>query len=165
MYRLPAESEIQVKRMTIETTRLIIHTASQEEMLKIIGSQKDDILKTAYQQMLQGCLDHPKQWVWYAVWIIKCKDGSLVGDLCFKGVNDDGSVEIGYGIKETHQGQGYATEAVNAAVAWALQQPGITCVEAETEPGNNASQRVLERCGFIPLGIDGDEGPRFVRTR
>lgn len=65
MYRLPAESEIQVKRMTIETTRLMIHTASQEEMLKIIGSQKDDILKIAYQQMLQGCLDHPKQWVWY----------------------------------------------------------------------------------------------------
>ena len=63
----------------------MIHTASQEEMLKTIGSQKDDILKIAYQQMLQGCLDHPKQWVWYAVWIIKCKDGSHVGDLFFKG--------------------------------------------------------------------------------
>ena len=35
-----------------------------------------------------------------------------MGDLSFKGFNDDGSVEIGYGIDEAHQGQGYATEAV-----------------------------------------------------
>ena len=165
MYRLPVESEIQVKRMTIETTRLIIHTASQEEMLKIIGSQKDDILKTAYQQMLQGCLDHPEHWLWYVIWIIERKDGSHLGDLSFKGFNDNGSVEIGYGIDEAHQGQGYATEAVNAAVMWALQQPGVTRVEAETEPDNKVSQRVLEKCGFIPSGIDGEEGPRFVRTR
>ena len=98
-----------MKQMTIETTRLTIQTASEEEMLRIIDSQTDDILRKAYQEMLQGCLDHPEQWIWYAIWIIECKDGSHVGDLSFKGVNDDGSVEIGYGIKETHKGQGYAT--------------------------------------------------------
>ena len=108
MYRLPAESEIMEKQMTIETTRLMIHTASHEEMLRIIDNQKDDILRKAYQEMLQGCLDYPEHWVWYAVWIIECKDGSHVGDLSFKGFNDDGSVEIGYGIDEAHQGQGYA---------------------------------------------------------
>ena len=150
--------------MTIETARLVIHTATREEMLKIIDSQTDDVLQKAYKEMLQGCLDHPEQWVWYAIWIIECKDRSHVGDLSFKGFNDDGSVEIGYGIDEAHQGQGYATEAVNAAVMWALQQPGITRVEAETEPNNKASQRVLEKCGFVPLGIDGEEGPRFVRS-
>ena len=150
--------------MTIETARLVIHTATREEMLKIIDSQTDDVLQKAYKEMLQGCLDHPEQWVWYAIWIIECKDGSHIGDLSFKGFNDDGSVEIGYGIDEAHQGQGYATEAVNATVMWALQQPGITRVEAETEPNNKASQRVLEKCGFVPSGIDGEEGPRFVRS-
>ncbi len=165
MCRLPAESEVQGKHMTIETTRLVIKTASLEEMLRIIDGQTDDILRKAYQEMLQGCLHHPEQWAWYAVWIIACKDGLHVGDLSFKGVNENGSVEIGYGIHESYQGHGYATEAVNAAVMWALQQPGITCVEAETEPDNQASRRVLEKCGFIPSGIDGEEGPRFVRTR
>ena len=150
--------------MTIETARLVIHTATREEMLKIIDSQTDDVLQKAYKEMLQGCLDHPEQWVWYAIWIIECKDGSHIGDLSFKGLYDDGSVEIGYGIDEAYQGQGYATEAVNAAVMWALQQPGITCVEAETEPNNKASQRVLEKCGFVASGIDGEEGPRFVRS-
>lgn len=153
------------KQMTIETTHLVIYTASQEEMIKTIDSQTDDILRKAYQEMLQGCLDHPERWEWYCIWIIESKDGSHLGDLSFKGFNDDGSVEIGYGIDEAYQGQGYATEAVNAAVMWALQQPGVTRVEAETESDNKASQRVLEKCEFIPLGIEGDEGPRFIRSR
>ncbi len=36
-------------------------------------------------------------------------------------------------------------------------------VEAETDPENKKSQRVLEKCGFAPLGIIGEEGPRFYR--
>ena len=151
--------------MTIETTRLKIQAASREEMLRIIECEMNDVLKKAYQEMLQGCLAHPEQWEWYAIWTIESKDGFHVGDLSFKGLNDDGSVEIGYGINEMHQGQGYATEAVYAAVIWALQQPGVTRVDAETEPDNQTSQRVLEKCGFVPAGIDGEEGLRFTRTR
>ena len=150
--------------MIIETKRLRLYTASRDEMLRYIAEQSDDILKTAYQEMLQGCLDHPDQWEWYSIWMIELKDGTHVGDLCFKGFNADGSVEIGYGIKKEQQGKGYATEAVNAAVIWALQQPGVTRVEAETEPDNSASQRVLEKCGFVPSGIIGEEGPRFIRS-
>ena len=52
-----------MKQMTIETTRLTIQTASEEEMLRIIDSQTDDMLRKAYQEMLQGCLDHPEQWI------------------------------------------------------------------------------------------------------
>ena len=61
--------------------------------------------------------------------------------MCFKGQGDDGSVEIGYGIVEEYQGQGYATEAVESAVAWALKQSGVYRVEAETGPENTKSQR------------------------
>jgi ribosomal-protein-alanine N-acetyltransferase len=73
-------------------------------------------------------------------------------------------VEIGYGIFEEYQGQLYATEAVGAAVNWALQQPGVTRVEAETALDNRASQRVLEKCGFLPSGTIGEEGPRFFKV-
>jgi len=40
------------------------------------------------------------------------------------------------------------TEAVLAICKWTLQQNDINAVIAETEPGNSASERVLERCGF-----------------
>ena len=148
----------------LNTERLSIYTASRDEMQEIIDGQADEILKTAYREMLQGALDHPDQWEWYTIWIIERKDGAKVGELCFKGRNDDGFAEIGYGISTEYQGRGYATEAVDAMVAWALRQPGVRRVDAETEPDNRASQRVLEKCGFLPAGTPGEEGPRFVKA-
>ncbi len=154
-----------VREMILETERLRIRILDQDEMQNMIARTNDPELKKAYGEMLQGSLEHPAQWEWYAAWNIEGKDGETIGDLCFKGLGADGRVEIGYGILEEQQGRGYATEAVAAAVEWALAQPGVTRVEAETDPDNKASQRVLEKCGFKPSGIMGEEGPRFFRTR
>ncbi|MBR3258346.1 MAG: GNAT family N-acetyltransferase [Eggerthellaceae bacterium] len=148
----------------IETERLRIYVASQCTMEHIIDAEADADMKAAYQEMLDGCLAHPDDWEWYAIWLIELKDGTRVGDLCFKGPND-GVPEIGYGILPEHQGNGYATEAVKAALTWAFAQRGVTAVEAETDPGNAASQRVLEKCGFSPTGAIGEEGPRFAVKR
>ena len=150
--------------MIIETKRLKIYPAAQEQMEAFIAAEADAELKKAYAEMLEGCLRHPDRGEWYAMWMIELRDGTHIGDLCFKGLEANGMVEVGYGILEEYQGQGYATEAVGAAVIWALKQTDVTCVEAETAPDNCASQRVLEKCGFIPTGTFGKEGPRFFRT-
>ena len=149
--------------MTIETNRLKIYAASKEQMEAFIAAQTVDILKAAYTEMLNGALTHPDQWEWYAIWMIELKDGTHVGELCFKGLSEDGIAEIGYGIAEDYQNCGYATEAVSALVDWAFNQPGVSCVTAETEETNIASQRVLEKSGFVPTGKTGEEGPIFVR--
>ena len=148
--------------MTVETQRLKIYPASKEQMEAVVAAEPDAEMKKAYTEMLQGCLQNPAQWDWYAMWPIEQKDGTPVGDLCFKGLETNGVPEIGYGIAEAYQGRGYATEAVKAALGWAFRQPGVTAVEAETEPGNLASQRVLAKCGFVPNGETGEEGPRFT---
>ena len=152
-----------MNRIELETERLRLYIASRVEMEQIIARQTDEELRKAYQEMLDGYLAHPEQGEWYAIWMVTRRDGVQVGDLCFKGLNEDGSVEIGYGINDEFQGQGYATEAVIAAVDWALKQNGVSRVEAETEPNNAASQRVLAKCGFVPNGLIGEEGPRYVR--
>ena len=149
----------------IETNRLIVYPASREQMEAFIAVQIDPVLKAAYTEMLNGCLAHPDQWEWYAIWMIELKDGTHIGELCFKGLSEEGSAEIGYGIAENYQGCGYATEAVSALVDWALKQPSATCVTAETEESNIASQRVLKKSGFIPTGETGEEGPLYVRKK
>ena len=137
----------------IETNRLKIYAASKEQMEAFIAAQSIDVLKAAYTEMLDGCLAHHDQWEWYAIWMIELKDGTHIGELCFKGLSEDGIAEIGYGIAEDYQGCGYATEAVSALADWALKQPGVSCVTAETEESNIASQRVLIKSGFIPTGV------------
>lgn len=148
----------------IETNRLRLYPAAREQMEAFIAAETDPELKKAFSEMLEGCLRHPDQWQWYAMWMIDLRDGTHIGDLCFKGLDANGIAEIGYGILKDYQGQGCATEAVDAVVAWALHQPAVIRVEAETEPNNRASQRVLEKCGFHPSGVTGEEGPRFFRT-
>ena len=150
--------------MTLETKRLTVYPAAREEMEAFLAAEADAELKKAYSEMLEGCLRHPDRWEWYAMWMIELRDGTHIGDLCFKGLEENGAVEIGYGILEEYRGRGCAAEAVGAAVDWALQQPGVTRVEAETAPDNRASQRVLEKCGFLPSGTVGEEGPRFFRV-
>ena len=147
------------------TERLTIYPASREQMEAMIASEQNEELKKAYTEMLDGCLRHPDQWDWYAIWMIEKTDGTHIGDLCFKGLRKDGIAEIGYGILEEHQGQGYATEAVRAACRWAFGHAEVTSLEAETDAGNAASQRVLEKCGFRPNGTIGAEGPRFTLKR
>ena len=51
---------------------------------------------------------------------------------------------------------------MNALVHWAVSQPSVTRVEAETEPENIASQKVIANVGFVPNGEIGQEGPRFT---
>jgi RimJ/RimL family protein N-acetyltransferase len=87
---------------------------------------------------------------------------TIVGDLCFKGITDDGMVEIDYGLKEGYCGNGYMTEAVRAITEWALSQNKVSRVEAETDPDNLPSKRILANVGFVPTGEVGEEGPRFV---
>lgn len=84
-----------------------------------------------------------------------------VGSLCFKGLDKTGTVEIGYGIEPGYGGKGLTTEAVTAMAKWADVQPGVLHIEAETEPENAASQAVLQKSGFVPNGVLGEEGPRF----
>lgn len=149
-------------KVVLETGRLRIYTASCAEMQELIRTESDEELKKAYTEMLEGCLKNKEQWEWYAAWLIDLKDGTHIGDLNFKGIDANGVVEIGYGINEEYQNNGYATEAVAEAVRWADRQPGVTCIEAETDPENAASQCVLAKCGFTANGVTGEEGPRFV---
>ena len=79
----------------METKHLKIYPASREQMETFIAAQSVEVLKEAYTQMLDGCLAHPDQWEWYAIWMIERKDGAHIGELCFKGIDESGSVEIG----------------------------------------------------------------------
>ena len=145
--------------------RVRIYPADRGQMESRIAEEKDPELKEAYKEMLQGCLEHPDQWNWYAMWLIENEDGAHIGNLCFKGLEENKNPEIGYGIYDEYQGRGYATEATKLALRWAFEHTYVKAVEAETDPDNAVSQKVLEKCGFKPTGNVGEEGPRYIAHR
>lgn len=72
----------------------------------------------------------------------------LVGWGGFKGEPENGTIEIGYEVAESRQGQGVATAAAKAMLEEAFADPAVTEVIAHTLPERNASNRVLEKVGF-----------------
>ena len=148
----------------ITTERLKIYPISIEKMKNVVETEQNEILKIAYQEMLDGCLMHPEDYIWYTLWFMELKDSDneIVGNLSFKGIDDSGVVEIGYGINDGYENNGYMTEAVKAMAQWASKQSNVKQIEAEAEEDNLASIRVLEKCNFVPNGEKGEEGIRFV---
>jgi ribosomal-protein-alanine N-acetyltransferase len=110
-------------------------------------------VREAVQQMLDGVLRDTERYLWYTHWVIVLNHPKrIAGGLCFKGPpGPDGQVEVGYGIDADCQNRGLMTEALDAACRWALGQPGVSAVVAETDKANLPSQRVLEKMGFIPF--------------
>ena len=60
--------------------------------------------------------------------------------------------EIGYIVDVAHQGKGYVTEAVRAALQFVFEQLGAHKVRLECDDTNCRSSRVAERSGFIQEG-------------
>jgi RimJ/RimL family protein N-acetyltransferase len=61
--------------------------------------------------------------------------------------------EIGYALARSHWGQGYATEAVRAALAYGFDTLALNRVEADIDPRNLPSARTLARLGFRKEGF------------
>jgi ribosomal-protein-alanine N-acetyltransferase len=56
--------------------------------------------------------------------------------------------EIGFWLLPEYWGKSYASEALHAAVDYWKREKGLHRLEAFVEEGNNASSKLLERCGF-----------------
>jgi RimJ/RimL family protein N-acetyltransferase len=94
--------------------------------------------------------------------LVRTDDGTVVGDIGFHGPpGAEGAVTVGYGLAAGARGHGYATEALRALLAWALSQPEVKRVEADTTHANLPSQRVMERAGMRLVGHD--EQLRYYR--
>ena len=60
----------------------------------------------------------------------------------------DGGCEIGYGLGSGYWSRGYATEAVGRFLDFCFDELGMKTVCASFFTGNDASKRVMEKCGM-----------------
>lgn len=73
--------------------------------------------------------------------------GRLIGILSLFDERD-GACEIGYGIGSRFWNRGYATEAVRRFLEYLFREKGMRRVYASFFTGNDASRRVMEKCGM-----------------
>jgi RimJ/RimL family protein N-acetyltransferase len=154
---------------SIETARLYLHPLTYEQLklyLQNDGSLEKELkinwqprdihpdLRESLQNTLSPEMEDHQNFHFFTLWTMISKEyNCMIGDLCFKGEPcENGSVEIGYGIYPAFERKGYITEAVEVLCLWAMNQKYVRSVRAETLPDNIASQRVLQKNGFVFLG-------------
>ena len=112
-----------------------------------------DLIARAFAPSIEAVRADPDTRLWGDTLLIaRIGPRRVVGSVVFHGRPRDGIAEVGYGIDEIEQRQGFATEGTRACVEWALAEPGVTAVQATTFPWHTASLRVIERLGLQPCG-------------
>jgi RimJ/RimL family protein N-acetyltransferase len=86
-----------------------------------------------------------------AFYVLVAADGSVLGrfNLLLAG---DGTAELGYRVAQHAAGRGVATAAVQELCRVASARHGLRTLRAATSHENAASQKVLAKAGFVPVG-------------
>jgi len=123
----------------------------------------------AMRHLKQELTDNPDPEGWSTWFVLRAdaRRGSdlLVGICGFISAPREGVVEIGYSVVTSHQNCGLGTEMIAALMHWAFSHPHVNCVFAQTLPELVASQRVLQKNGFIRTESPDPEVLRFELRR
>lgn len=148
--------------MQLHTDHLMLVLQSSEELLAWV----DSLDATTRAEISPNWLARirsttaPSPWT-HGFSIIHRASGATIGSCAYKGPPDgDQAVEIAYGIDPAYQGRGFATEAAQALVEYALSSGQVHVVRAHTQHEGKASMRVLEKLRFTCIGevFDQEDG-------
>jgi [ribosomal protein S5]-alanine N-acetyltransferase len=88
-------------------------------------------------------------------WVIARNDSLLAIGTCllFRYEQSSECAELGYVLGRAYWGQGWMSEALNAAIDWIFTSTPLRRLEAFVDGRNEASCTLLRRIGFVPEGI------------
>lgn len=88
-------------------------------------------------------------------WAVTLRDDdTLCGGVTLFAVNRaQFRAEVGYQLQPSHWGQGYAQEALRAVLTYGLDALDLARIEADIDPSNEPSCRLVERLGFRREGL------------
>ena len=125
---------------------------SDPEVMRYLGPPE------TREQTEASILRQQEKWAKYGFgwWSVFEHDSDeLIGAACLQhlGHVETNPLEIGWRLLPKARGQGYATEAGQAAMDYGFETIGQTYLTAVTDTENKASARVMERLGMTYVGI------------
>lgn len=144
---------ITLRALTDRDVEAVYRIYSDEEVMRYWGgeafqqlSDAEDFLAEVRNDLRQRrCL----QWA-----IVESANDELIGTFAFFHWDRVAEkCEIGFALKPAYWGNGYMSEAVQAAIAFAFDHLNIRRVEADVDPRNLACAKLLEKLGFTKEGF------------
>ncbi len=120
---------------------------SQREAMRYWSSPPLADLEAA-REYLAGAIERMQTWS-----ILQREDGAWLGTAALHGLDlPNQRAEVGFLLDPAHWGRGYGREAVGAVLRHGFEGMGLHRIEADVDPRNEASLRVLEAAGFTREG-------------
>jgi RimJ/RimL family protein N-acetyltransferase len=146
----------------LQTERLIVRTWlpddaksgfliwSDPEVMRYVGTGQPNASLEETQAWI-GRMSAHHEVHGFGFWaVVERKTGRLIGS-CGMGYQRDGGlpIEFGYTLARSYWGRGLATEAAAACLRYAFEKLRLPELHASVDSRNAASQRVLEKIGFV----------------
>jgi [ribosomal protein S5]-alanine N-acetyltransferase len=103
-------------------------------------------------ERVRGLIEHQERHGFSKWGVCERRSGALIGDCGIQLLEGGPDVELGFHLRASAWGRGYATEAARACLDAAFTDLGLDEVIAIVAPGNAASVRVLEKIGMRAAG-------------
>jgi RimJ/RimL family protein N-acetyltransferase len=131
----------------IDTERLLIRLGGESDVAAIAhaaGTTSTARITASIANQTRWWQEHS-----YGLWVLTPRGNERVIGWCgLKPGADPTHPEIMFGLEPSSRGQGLATEAARAVVAYALALPGVSSVWGATATGNAAAAAVMRRVGM-----------------
>ena len=165
----------------LETRRLVLRRFSADDADDLVALDADpDVMRFVTggvptsrdeicNEVLPAFLGYYERYEGYGFWaVIEKATGEFLGWFHFRPRADaaPGEVELGYRLRKSAWGKGYATEGSRALIRKGFTELGVQRVVAETMAVNTASRRVMEKADLRlvrtfhqpwPYPIEGDQ--------
>ncbi len=152
---------------TIETERLVLRRFEYSDIDSMIRNWIAD--KQTQWDYGEPCYSTPeavqelfdKKYIasyvrddYYRWAVIEKESDECIGQIAFFTVDTDNEHgEIEYVIGPAYQGKGYATEMTKAVIAYGFEMINFHRIEIDCRTSNEASRRVIEKCGLAYEGV------------
>ncbi len=166
-YRSGPETErIEHRAFTLDDAEAFYRLDSHPEVMRFTGEPQ----LASLDQARQAIADYPDfDTVGYGRWACVLKESRKVIGFCgLKYLTELNEVDVGFRFFPDYWGQGIATETCSACIAFGFETLNLERILGLVLPENNASIRVLEKCGMTRSGevlYDGEHAQKYEILR
>lgn len=113
----------------------------------------DDTSVEAARRWIGGWSERVKTGVSLDLVVVDATTTEVLGEVGVSHFDEQhGSAEIGFWLRPEARGKGFAVAAVRLLADWTVETIGVRLLFTRSNPGNEASARVLGRAGFEHRG-------------
>ncbi len=160
---------LRLRRFTAGDVDELVELDGDPEVMRYITGGQPTSREEIERDVLPAFLGYYERYPGFGFWAaVEKSTGDVLGWFHFRPEDPEHSdeVELGYRLRRSAWGKGYATEGSRALIAKGFAELGVERVSATTMVVNVASRRVLEKAGlgFVrmfhqpwPYRIEGEE--------